>query len=40
MILNEHFGSTAVPNLAAKPIIDMLVAVTSLQETKEKIVLE
>lgn len=34
----EHFGSTAVPNLAAKPIIDMLVEVTSLQETREKIV--
>lgn len=36
----EHFGSTAVPNLAAKPIIDMLVEVTSLQETKEKMVPE
>ena len=27
----EHFGSTAVPGLAAKPIIDMLVEVTSLR---------
>ncbi len=26
----EHFGSTAVPGLAAKPIIDMLVEVSSL----------
>ena len=26
----EHFGSTAVPGLAAKPIVDMLVEVTSL----------
>ena len=26
----EHFGSTAVPGLAAKPIIDMLVEVPSL----------
>lgn len=34
----EHFGSTSVPNLVAKPIIDMLVEVTSLQETREKIV--
>jgi GrpB-like predicted nucleotidyltransferase (UPF0157 family) len=34
----EHFGSTAVPNLAAKPIIDMLVEVTSLEETKKRIV--
>jgi GrpB-like predicted nucleotidyltransferase (UPF0157 family) len=34
----EHFGSTAVPNLAAKPIVDMLVEVTSLEETRSKIV--
>jgi GrpB-like predicted nucleotidyltransferase (UPF0157 family) len=34
----EHFGSTAVPGLAAKPIIDMLVEVTDLQETKRRIV--
>src|SRR3990167_3644832 len=34
----EHFGSTAVPNLSAKPIIDMLIEVTSLQEVKKKIV--
>jgi GrpB-like predicted nucleotidyltransferase (UPF0157 family) len=26
----EHFGSTAVPGLAAKPVIDLLVQVTSL----------
>jgi GrpB-like predicted nucleotidyltransferase (UPF0157 family) len=34
----EHFGSTAVPNLASKPIIDILVEVTSLEETKNSIV--
>jgi GrpB-like predicted nucleotidyltransferase (UPF0157 family) len=34
----EHFGSTAIPNLYAKPIIDILVEVTSLEETKKKIV--
>lgn len=34
----EHFGSTAVPGLAAKPIIDMLVEVTSLAETRKRIV--
>ena len=34
----EHFGSTAVPGLAAKPIIDMLVEVSSLAETQEQIV--
>ncbi len=27
----EHFGSTAVPGLASKPIIDMLVEVASLE---------
>jgi GrpB-like predicted nucleotidyltransferase (UPF0157 family) len=34
----EHFGSTAVPKLSAKPIIDILVEVTSLNETKNIIV--
>jgi len=34
----EHFGSTAIPCLAAKPIIDILVEVTSLEETKKIIV--
>jgi GrpB-like predicted nucleotidyltransferase (UPF0157 family) len=34
----EHFGSTAVPGLAAKPIIDMLVEVMSLEDTKQNIV--
>lgn len=30
----EHFGSTAIPGMPAKPIIDMLVEVTSLDEAK------
>jgi GrpB-like predicted nucleotidyltransferase (UPF0157 family) len=34
----EHFGSTAVPGLSAKPIIDILVEVTSLEKTKRQIV--
>ena len=34
----EHFGSTAVPGLSAKPIIDILVEVSSLEETKVQIV--
>lgn len=34
----EHFGSTAVEGLAAKPIIDMLVKVSSLADTQEQIV--
>jgi len=34
----EHFGSTAIPNLSAKPIVDMLVEVVSLEETKKTIV--
>src|SRR5271166_5712392 len=33
----EHFGSTAVPGLAAKPIVDMLVEVTDSQETRLRI---
>ncbi len=33
----EHFGSTAVPGLAAKPIIDMLVEVTNLEQTRQRI---
>lgn len=34
----EHFGSTAVPGLAAKPIVDMLVEVTSLEGVKQRVV--
>jgi GrpB-like predicted nucleotidyltransferase (UPF0157 family) len=33
----EHFGSTAVPGLAAKPIVDILVEVSSLDETEKRI---
>jgi GrpB-like predicted nucleotidyltransferase (UPF0157 family) len=33
----EHFGSTAVPGLAAKPIVDILVEVADLEATKERI---
>ena len=34
----EHFGSTAIPGLSAKPIVDMLVEVTDLEQAKQKIV--
>ena len=34
----EHFGSTAIPNLSAKPVVDMLIEVTSFKEVKKKIV--
>jgi GrpB-like predicted nucleotidyltransferase (UPF0157 family) len=34
----EHFGSTAVPGLPAKPIVDILVEVTDLGETKQQMV--
>lgn len=34
----EHFGSTAVPGLSAKPIVDMLVEVTSLEGVNERVV--
>jgi GrpB-like predicted nucleotidyltransferase (UPF0157 family) len=30
----EHFGSTAIPGLAAKPIIDILIAVRSLDAAR------
>jgi GrpB-like predicted nucleotidyltransferase (UPF0157 family) len=33
----EHFGSTAVPGLAAKPVIDVLVEVADLEQTKVRI---
>ncbi|MFH0946208.1 MAG: GrpB family protein [Planctomycetota bacterium] len=33
----EHIGSTAVPGLSAKPIVDMLVEVTDLQATRVRI---
>ncbi len=35
IICVEHFGSTAVPGLAAKPIIDLLVGVHSLAQAKQ-----
>jgi GrpB-like predicted nucleotidyltransferase (UPF0157 family) len=34
----EHVGSTAVPGLAAKPIIDLLVGVRSLPEARDRCV--
>jgi GrpB-like predicted nucleotidyltransferase (UPF0157 family) len=33
----QHIGSTAIPGLAAKPIIDIYVGVTSLQEAQAAI---
>jgi GrpB-like predicted nucleotidyltransferase (UPF0157 family) len=30
----EHFGSTAIPGLSAKPIIDILIAVRSLADAR------
>lgn len=32
----EHMGSTAVPGLPSKPIIDLLVGATSLEEAPER----
>jgi hypothetical protein len=32
----EHVGSTAVPGLPSKPIIDLLVGVRSLEEARER----
>ncbi len=33
----DHFGSTAVPHLAAKPIVDVLVEVVSLDAVRKEI---
>lgn len=33
----EHFGSTAVPGMIAKPIVDILVEVRDLEETRQRI---
>ena len=33
----EHFGSTAVPGLTSKPIVDLLVEVTDLQAARTQI---
>jgi len=34
----EHFGSTAIPNIAAKPTIDILVAIPDGEDIKPKII--
>ena len=34
----EHFGSTAVEELCAKPIVDMLIEVESLEDAKKTLV--
>jgi GrpB-like predicted nucleotidyltransferase (UPF0157 family) len=34
----EHFGSTPVRGLVAKPIVDMLIEVTELEATRTRIV--
>jgi GrpB-like predicted nucleotidyltransferase (UPF0157 family) len=31
----EHFGSTAIPGMIAKPVIDLLIAVRSIDEARE-----
>ena len=34
----EHFGSTAIPGMPAKPIIDMLIEVSSYEQVKASVV--
>ncbi|MBV9850914.1 MAG: GrpB family protein [Armatimonadetes bacterium] len=38
LVALEHFGSTAVPGLSAKPVIDILVAVRSLVQARQEAV--
>ncbi len=33
----EHFGSTAIPGLSAKPVIDLLVEITSFEKAKQRL---
>jgi GrpB-like predicted nucleotidyltransferase (UPF0157 family) len=38
IVRTEHIGSTAVPGIAAKPTIDILVEITSFENAKREIV--
>lgn len=38
IVRTEHFGSTAVPGLAAKPVIDILVEITSFEAAEREVV--
>ena len=40
IVRTEHFGSTAVPGSAAKPVIDILVEVTSFKTARREIIPE
>ena len=34
----EHFGSTSIPGLSAKPVVDMLIEITNYGDVKKEIV--
>lgn len=34
----QHVGSTAIPNISAKPVIDILIGVTSLEEVDKHVI--
>lgn len=33
----EHYGSTSIPGMTAKPVVDMLVEVTNLERAREQV---
>lgn len=37
ILRTEHYGSTAIPGMPAKPVIDILVEIPSFQEARKRL---